>query len=847
MIGLRFAAPAFSNIVKSVFQPIRVHCVLIGCLCALLAGQRGFAADSTTEQRKPNIRTAMAGIGTQLRLGCWVPVTAQILNPGPEMIHARLSLKTTDQSTGTTIYHRDFELPPYCNRTVRLTARVIRDPHKTDQVGVVQVYNAKTMQLLDEKPVSAIDFRILKNVRTISVDLNNPHLTVYTDDSDRDYYVLKPVVESVFNRRFALSRMLEQNWPTRWLQLDSVNVFVIGHHNPDRLTYSQWDALDRWVHSGGIVICVAGDAMETLRDSPVAEWLPVHLFGTRLVNELPLEGANGVKYDVQLPDYAVVAEAQQISGDLIYQSGDLPVVVAQRRGLGCVIYIAVSPEHLIVENEDDMVDMWQPLLQLTSRWRPAQHSMLDVGHLKDKEKKKKHLGIEHHLQSLIGTTVPTLKQVGWVMAVYAVALAVAPLLLRRHRLEWTWLLIIPLGVVLAAMVILQGHSARESVGSATSEISVVQVPPASLQKQRPLITADSYLAIHSESKAEARLFSDSPHVLLASYRGAGAGTDLYLQDVQAENHYAVEPINLDGGRVSYFQASGQLSLQRPLSVHIQAAEQGLQVKVDNPLKQPLLGAMIVYNNRPIALGDIAPGEQVIIADASKLRDPGNYSIQNQLSSLDLTRKQIITDVLTKKRITWSSRRKQQHPVLLAWSQEPSLATLVEPEADASRHNTLFQVTGEWVAPAPGLRVKVFSPFIEMNMKNLGAPVFDRVKNKWLRSSHNGGIDIKATPVMPVPDLKIDRAAVSVSLEAINRQLVVSGVLDDGGAVVIETKDSPQGRFDIEIPNPQRFVDAATGGLRVRVSVKYAGKGQPPTSSMWDFKDVSITLEGVTGD
>ena len=152
-----------------------------------------------------------------------------------------------------------------------------------------------------------------------------------------------------------------------------------------------------------------------------------------------------------------------------------------------------------------------------------------------------------------------------------------------------------------------------------------------------------------------------------------------------------------------------------------------------------------------------------------------------------------------------------------------------------------------MAPDPGQRVKVFSPFVNLNMKNLGAPVFDRSKNKWLRSSHNGGIDIKATPVMPIPDFKIDWAAISISLEAINRQLVVSGVLVDGQAVPIQTQDSPQGRFEIVIPDPQRFIDPATGALRVRVSVKYAGAGQPPVGSMWDFKDVSLTLEGVTGD
>ena len=847
MIGPHYAGRAHSTIVISAAQPIRVHCVLIATLCALLWAERiAGAGTPAEEERKPNIRTASAGIGTQLRLGYWVPVTAQIMNPGPDRINARLSLRTTDQSTGTTIYHREFELPPNCNRTVRITARVTRDPHQSDRVGVVQVLDADTDQLIDEKPVTAIDFRILKNVREISVNLHDPHLTVYTDESDRDYYAVKPVIESLFNRRFGLSRMLEQDWPSRWLQLDSVNVFVIGHHDPDRVTHGQWDALDRWVRSGGIVICTAGDAMATLRDSPVADWLPVHLFGSRLVNELPLEAANGTNFDVQLPNYAVVAEAQQISGDLIYQSGDLPVVVAQRRGLGCVMYMAISPEHLIVENPDDMVDLWQPLLQFTSRWRPTQHSMLDAGEIKDEVKRKKHLGIEYHLQSLIGTKVPTLKQVGWVMAVYAVALAAVPLLLKRHRLEWTWLLIIPLGAILATLVVLQGRSARESVGSATSEISIARLPTATLQQPRPLVTADGYLAMHSESGIETSLLTDSPHILVASYRSASAGTDLHLQDINAEPNYSAKPIKLDGGRVSYFQASGQVTLPRPLAVRIQAAQQGLQVTIDNPFKDPLLGAMIVYNNRPLAVGDIDPGEQVITADASELRDPGNYSIQDQLSDLDLTKKRIITDTLTKKRVTWASRRKQIQPILLAWSQEPSLGTSVEPQADATRHNTLFHVAGEWVAPAAGEPVKGFSPFINLNMKNLGAPVFDRAKNAWLRSSHDGGIDIRATPVMPVPGFKIDKADVSVSLEAINRQLEVSGVLNDGQVIPIATHDSPQGRYDIDIPDPQRFVDP-TGALRVRVSVKYAGVGKAPAASMWDFKDVSLTLEGVTGD
>ena len=159
--------------------------------------------------------------------------------------------------------------------------------------------------------------------------------------------------------------------------------------------------------------------------------------------------------------------------------------------------------------------------------------------------------------------MPRLGPVGWVIVIYAVALLTVPLLLRRHRLEWTWILIIPIGVVLGAIVVGQGRSAREAVGSRATQINIARLPSGELQRPRPLATVEGYVALHSKSDQTLDFSANDPQVLVGPLSVLRTGLDLSLSDLHVSMNYRLNPVKVDGGKVTYLQMFGQQELSGP--------------------------------------------------------------------------------------------------------------------------------------------------------------------------------------------------------------------------------------------------------------------------------------------
>jgi hypothetical protein len=122
---------------------------------------------------------------------------------------------------------------------------------------------------------------------------------------------------------------------------DALDVLFLTDTFPD--TAEQSEALRNWVRRGGHLVLSLGDRNEAFQSSPLPDWVPARIDGTRTVNELAIIG-DKVPGAQPLPARAgiVAARLDTDNGEVLLSTFEGPLAVRFAYGIGRVTVLAVD-------------------------------------------------------------------------------------------------------------------------------------------------------------------------------------------------------------------------------------------------------------------------------------------------------------------------------------------------------------------------------------------------------------------------------------------------------------------------------------------------------------------------
>ncbi len=176
-----------------------------------------------------------------------------------------------------------------------------------------------------------------------------------------------PSVSQWERRRVHLSLATPEAMPDRWLGYNVVDVLIWPSPDPTGMSDEQLAAVTHFVGNGGTLVVTATDGWQLVRDSALAELLPVTLRGAAevdsldpLMTALEVEGAPPIE-----GDRVLIADARAIDGATVRAAdGEQALWAVRSYGLGRVVFLAADPTLRPIKGSPDRETFWRHLLWL---------------------------------------------------------------------------------------------------------------------------------------------------------------------------------------------------------------------------------------------------------------------------------------------------------------------------------------------------------------------------------------------------------------------------------------------------------------------------------------------------
>jgi hypothetical protein len=285
------------------------------------------------------------GFHETIKIGKWLPVTMTIRNDGAP-VRGLLALELSTVSDGyphpyTTTMSQPVDLPTQSRKRYTFVVMFRGFTHPlvirlTDQSGM-SVYTRE------------IDLRTL----------NSPDRLVLV-------YSNEPVLDSLAGVAPGKARVVYQNLdelPARWDALDAVDLIALRNLSLAPLRPEQMQALQHWVARGGRLLVTGGPNWTHYIHPFWGELVPLKVTGMVEVTTLrslePLVGV-GTPEDIRLP----ILRTEAIRGEILAQTEDHALLVAQKRGRGEVVFAAFDPGRAPLTAWDGTALLWKTLFRL---------------------------------------------------------------------------------------------------------------------------------------------------------------------------------------------------------------------------------------------------------------------------------------------------------------------------------------------------------------------------------------------------------------------------------------------------------------------------------------------------
>jgi hypothetical protein len=370
-----------------------------------------------------------------------------------------------------------------------------------------------------------------------------------------------------------------------WQGLDTL---VFNDVDTGPLTPTQQAALQSWLSHGGRLIVGGGpNAAQTLAGLwPLLPFADVEM--QTVAPPLPtLDDFMRASLEERGPYAAAVPS--DVTGRILVEADERPLIVSIDRGLGRVFYLAFD---LSLAPFDVLTNQPQFFRQFMNQ--PAQNT-----HFADQAN---HGRLRDSLSIIPGQTLPTPATVALYLFLYVLAMGPAnyAILARLKRREWAWFSIPLIILIFSAYGYFSGFRLR-SGRPLLRQITVIQA-----ESGAPLADIDSFIGIFSPFRADYTLTLDRPVLVEPLADNYGVNNEL---TVTAAATTIVENLRSDIGGVPAVVAHSQMT--PPIisaDLRFEAGQQRLQGHIVNETGQSLRFAHLVLDGDVLALDTLAVGE-----------------------------------------------------------------------------------------------------------------------------------------------------------------------------------------------------------------------------------------------
>jgi hypothetical protein len=550
---------------------------------ALLLGQ------STSSEAAGSVQmVAKAGYEGAGKVGGWLPVLIDIRNDGDE-IDGEIQIVVQDTATnrGTytpapTVFSVPAVLPRRSRKQLHLEVRLPTSGQRI-RAKLIQGDELLLEQDVQFQRVPAGDLLCGVLSRTSSALEFLPTLE------------LPPPL-----RRVRLARMELSDVPVRAQLLSSLDCLIVDNMPTAGLSENQADALRTWVANGGLLIAAGGPGWQKSFTGLPADLLPVRVTGTTTVSNLTNLADFGRE---PFPDGGQYLASQAVvtDGNAVVEQAGTPLVVAARRGLGTVFYLALDPAIDPLRGWAGSGGLWRYMLAhsgtntavaaststpFTGWGRVPRNALIDISSLRPPSP-----------NTIIGALVLFTALVG----------PVNYLLLRRLG-QPTWALVtVPLFTGVASLLIFGAATAERDSDSIMTKMTLVRAMPSA-----PVAHARTYVGLLSKQQStyDVRAADGSlvyglfyPFPRDPSAEGSGWG----LKVINGASP-SISELSLPAGSLATFTVDGPFRSSGGIETDLMTDGRSVVGTITNRSAHQLSDAALVIDFSVEQVGDIRPGE-----------------------------------------------------------------------------------------------------------------------------------------------------------------------------------------------------------------------------------------------
>ncbi|MGE3180201.1 MAG: hypothetical protein AB7N71_01110 [Phycisphaerae bacterium] len=216
--------------------------------------------------------STMSGLIT--RDGQWVPIIVEMRLPGSGIFEGAIRIVSRDRDGDFVEYMRaPVLLNPEAGKK-RFWAYATFDRHRLPPSGYqVDILDSQGAVIAkqDLQP-----FDVVRNDSAIVLDISQRQVSKLRMLEDRQAELDSLTFSSQkFTLSHVISFMSAEDLPDRWFGLESIDTIVWDLPDPQQITSNQLEAIVEWVRRGGKLVVGIGDAWPRIRDSDLADILPV--------------------------------------------------------------------------------------------------------------------------------------------------------------------------------------------------------------------------------------------------------------------------------------------------------------------------------------------------------------------------------------------------------------------------------------------------------------------------------------------------------------------------------------------------------------------------------------------
>ena len=322
-------------------------------LCALLLTPPALEAAESTGQVDIH---ATLGFADTFRLGYWAPLTVTVSNHGDHLsgeLQVQLTYgDTLNDEVFTKTHRRRLDISGDSRKRIRFTVFVEAFAVPL-QIRVVAGGRELARHSIDLR-------RKFTEARLLLVLSRDANLDYLNDSSSQSLRVVYPHPELL---------------PDHWQGYDGVAAIILHGVSLENLGRRQFDALKKWLAQGGRLAVSGGPDYSLLRTPRLAELLPATPTGLSTISDAAeLAQALGAPLAANTPFHLHRLVANR--GQVLYQAGNLPLVVEQGNGRGYVSYLSFDVASPPFDRWGGMKNLWSTLLRMPLQSQSFEHRAL---------------------------------------------------------------------------------------------------------------------------------------------------------------------------------------------------------------------------------------------------------------------------------------------------------------------------------------------------------------------------------------------------------------------------------------------------------------------------------------